>query len=57
MIWPLPKDPKSAKQAIAGLEVASKIFSAGFPTYLVGGCVRDSLLGIPNYDVDICTSA
>ncbi len=57
MIWPLPKDPKSASQAIAGLEVSSKLFSAGFPTYLVGGCVRDSLLGIPNYDVDICTSA
>ncbi|HDR90998.1 MAG TPA: CCA tRNA nucleotidyltransferase, partial [candidate division Zixibacteria bacterium] len=57
MIWPLPKDSKSAQQAKAGLDVASAIFSAGYATYLVGGCVRDSLLGIPNYDVDICTAA
>jgi len=57
MIWPLPTDPDSAKQAAKGLKVAYAIFSAGFPTYLVGGCVRDSLLGIPNYDIDICTSA
>ena len=29
----------------------------GFESYLVGGYVRDTLLGIKTYDVDICTSA
>ena len=31
--------------------------SAGFEAFVVGGCVRDSLLGIPPEDWDICTSA
>ena len=30
---------------------------AGFEAYAVGGCVRDSLLGLAPYDWDICTSA
>ncbi len=30
---------------------------AGFPSYLVGGCVRDSLMGISPHDYDLCTSA
>lgn len=30
---------------------------AGFPAYLVGGCVRDSLMGIPPHDYDLCTAA
>ena len=29
----------------------------GFCSYLVGGYVRDTLLGIKTFDVDICTSA
>lgn len=29
----------------------------GFEAYLVGGYVRDNLLGISSYDVDICTNA
>lgn len=29
----------------------------GFETFVVGGCVRDSLLGIRPHDWDICTSA
>lgn len=29
----------------------------GFIAYLVGGYVRDSLLGVKTFDVDICTSA
>lgn len=29
----------------------------GFEAYAVGGCVRDSLLGLTPYDWDICTSA
>ena len=30
---------------------------AGYAAYVVGGCVRDSLLGITPNDYDICTSA
>ena len=30
---------------------------AGFPAYAVGGCVRDSILGITPHDWDICTAA
>ena len=29
----------------------------GYDAYVVGGCVRDTLLGITPYDWDICTSA
>lgn len=31
--------------------------NAGFEAYVVGGCVRDSLLGLAPHDWDICTSA
>ncbi len=30
---------------------------AGFEAYAVGGCVRDSLLGLTPHDYDLCTSA
>lgn len=40
-----------AKQILARLE------ADGFEAYLVGGCVRDLLLGRPVDDLDICTSA
>lgn len=30
---------------------------AGYEAYLVGGCVRDALLGLTPHDFDICTSA
>ncbi len=30
---------------------------AGFEAYLVGGCVRDCLMGIPPHDFDVTTSA
>ena len=30
---------------------------AGFSAYAVGGCVRDSLLGLTPHDYDLCTSA
>lgn len=39
------------------LEILHTLEAAGFAAYLVGGCVRDGLLGrIPN-DWDICTAA
>ena len=31
--------------------------NAGFSAYCVGGCVRDSLLGLTPHDYDICTAA
>ena len=30
---------------------------AGFAAYVVGGCVRDSLLGLAPHDWDLCTAA
>ena len=37
--------------------IFSKLISNGFEAYVVGGCVRDSILGkVPN-DWDICTDA
>ena len=37
--------------------VLDKLNFAGFEAYIVGGCVRDCLLGITPDDYDICTSA
>lgn len=34
-----------------------RLNEAGFEAYAVGGCVRDSLMGIEPKDWDICTSA
>lgn len=38
-------------------KVISVLNSRGFKAYVVGGCVRDSLLGLIPSDWDICTSA
>ena len=42
---------KSQREAC--IEIASRIASAGGRALLVGGCVRDSLLGVPAKDVDM----
>ena len=34
-----------------------RLEDAGFAAYAVGGCVRDSLLGLTPHDFDLCTSA
>lgn len=34
-----------------------RLNESGFSAYVVGGCVRDSLLGLAPHDWDICTSA
>ena len=39
------------------LKVCSLLKAKGYPTYIVGGAVRDTFLGIENYDVDIATAA
>jgi len=38
-------------------ECISILEAEGYPTYVVGGCLRDSLLGKTPQDWDICTSA
>ena len=37
--------------------VLDELIEHGYDAYLVGGYVRDTLLGIKTFDVDICTSA
>ena len=43
--------PQEANYCIQALE------AAGFGAYAVGGCVRDSLLGLTPADFDLCTNA
>lgn len=40
-----------------GIDIAKALRAAGHESYLVGGCVRDALLGRPAKDVDVATSA
>ncbi len=39
------------------LDVMARIEENGYECYVVGGCVRDSLLGLEPFDWDICTNA
>ena len=39
------------------LELLTRLKKAGYSAYAVGGCVRDSLLGLSPHDWDLCTSA
>lgn len=39
------------------IEIIRKLNEAGYEAYLVGGCVRDMLMGVKPHDWDICTSA
>lgn len=39
------------------LTVLNMLDTSGFEAYVVGGCVRDTLLGITPSDWDVCTSA
>jgi len=43
--------PDAVKNCIDALE------AQGYPTYAVGGCVRDHLLGLRPHDFDLCTGA
>ncbi len=40
-----------------GLEIVRKLEDSGHKAYLVGGCVRDRLIGRSLHDIDIATSA
>lgn len=48
MSFDIPSGARRVLQALA---------AAGHEAYLVGGCVRDLLRGVPPHDWDICTSA
>ena len=37
-------------------DVIDKINENGFECFIVGGYVRDYLLGMSSYDIDICTT-
>ena len=39
------------------LELMERLEAAGFETWVVGGCVRDHLMGIMPHDYDCCTAA
>ena len=43
--------PQGARAIVQGLQ------DANYEAYVVGGCVRDGLLGLAPADWDICTSA
>lgn len=56
------KQPARAKPAVMSLPESAlfciqSLEKAGFEAYAVGGCVRDSLLGLTPHDYDLCTSA
>ncbi len=63
MIWRLfgrkPKIPLHYKKNVdeSALEIVSDLQRGGHRAYLVGGCVRDILLGVHPKDFDIATSA
>ena len=63
MLWKLfkkrPQLPKNYESLIdsEALDIIKKLQNAGYASYLVGGCVRDLLVGIPPKDFDIATSA
>ncbi|MBI5282036.1 MAG: CCA tRNA nucleotidyltransferase [Candidatus Solibacter usitatus] len=44
-------------QAAVARRIAATLSQAGFEVYLVGGCVRDRLLGRDLHDLDLTTSA
>lgn len=48
---PIMHLPKNVQFCLHALE------DAGFSAYVVGGCVRDALLGLTPHDYDLCTSA
>lgn len=39
------------------LYILNRLKACGYEAYIVGGCVRDALMGIPPHDYDITTSA
>lgn len=44
-------------QPVAGLKVIQALEEAGYSAWIIGGWVRDGLLGRPGHDVDVASSA
>ena len=53
----IPKILKEDKFSPFAIEIVKKLKRSGFQGYLVGGCVRDSLVGIKAKDFDVSTNA
>jgi len=53
----IPKILKEDKFSPFAIEIVKKLKQSGFQGYLVGGCVRDSLVGIKAKDFDVSTNA
>ena len=53
----IPKILNEVKFSPLAIEILKKLKQSGFQGYLVGGCVRDSLVGIKAKDFDISTDA
>ena len=53
----IPKILKEDKFSPFAIEIVRKLKQSGFQGYLVGGCVRDSLVGIKAKDFDVSTNA
>ena len=45
-----------SKPSAASLAVLSALEGAGLEAWIVGGWVRDALMGAPGHDIDICCS-
>tara|TARA_B100000579_G_scaffold152201_1_gene123666 strand:+ start:529 stop:1809 length:1281 start_codon:yes stop_codon:yes gene_type:complete len=53
----IPKILKENKFSTFAIKIVKKLKQSGFQGYLVGGCVRDSLVGIKAKDFDVSTNA
>ena len=53
----IPNTLKGNKFSPLAMEIVKKLKQSGFQGYLVGGCVRDSLVGIKAKDFDVSTDA
>ena len=51
------RNEPSVRLPRAAADLLSRLKEAGFSAFVVGGCVRDSLLGLEPHDWDLCTSA
>jgi poly(A) polymerase len=51
------EDIPSKDRRLLAFDIIRQLRSRGHQAYLVGGCVRDRLLGIPSKDYDIATDA
>lgn len=57
LLAPLPEAKQTMELPENVLLCLNKLKKAGYDAFVVGGCVRDSLLGIAPNDYDMCTSA